>query len=99
MADGEGLVMPMSVSARSCCPANVRHVSVQGERELLESMAVDRLTLVSEVQWFYLREPTFVRPGQTFWIDVERHMLCVNRGNGRITRHGFVTEYTGDMRR
>ena len=67
--------------------------------ELLERVTVDRLTLISAVEWCYLQEPTFACPGQTFWIDLERDALCVDRGNERVTRHSFVTERTADMRR
>ncbi|MBP1782066.1 hypothetical protein J3R08_001916 [Micromonospora sp. HB375] len=52
--------------------------------------AVDagRLILVNVVGcWFYLRQPTFIGTGQSYWIDHETSELCVDRGAARVTRH------------
>lgn len=51
-------------------------------------VTADRLVLVDVVdRWFHLREPTFVDAGQTYWVDRSAGELCVDRGNGRTTRH------------
>jgi hypothetical protein len=53
-----------------------------------ERITVDRLTLADSAgRHFHLTEPTFIDAGQTYWIDRSNDELCVDRGNGRISRH------------
>jgi len=48
----------------------------------------ERLVLMTVVdRWFHLREPIFVEAGQSYWIDHSAQELCVDRGDGRVTRH------------
>jgi hypothetical protein len=55
---------------------------------MVERVVADRLSLVEVVDCcFRLREPTFVRAGQAYWMDREAGELCVDRGDGRVTRH------------
>ncbi|MEV0877866.1 hypothetical protein AB0I85_08530 [Micromonospora echinofusca] len=52
-----------------------------------ERVTVERLTLVDTVdRWFHLDQPVFLEPGQTYWIDRMTNELCIDRGNGRVTR-------------
>ncbi|GAB3181446.1 hypothetical protein FHX75_1751 [Micromonospora palomenae] len=46
----------------------------------------DRLVLLDRVEWFILERPVLVRPGETYWVDRKSDELCVDRGDGRITR-------------
>ncbi|MET8229638.1 hypothetical protein ABZS77_03030 [Micromonospora sp. NPDC005298] len=47
----------------------------------------ERLTLVDTVgRWFHLDQPVFIERGQTYWIDRTTSELCVDRGDGRVTR-------------
>ncbi|WP_238016105.1 hypothetical protein KZZ52_49880 [Dactylosporangium sp. AC04546] len=42
-------------------------------------------------RWFVLERPVFVAPGQTYWIDRDADVLCIDRGDGRIERvPGFM---------
>ncbi|MEV4544094.1 hypothetical protein [Micromonospora echinaurantiaca] len=52
----------------------------------------ERLLLVTVVdRWFQLCEPVFVDAGQSYWVDRKTDELCVDRGDGRVTRHaGWV---------
>ncbi|MDG4750299.1 hypothetical protein O7630_05065 [Micromonospora sp. WMMD718] len=48
---------------------------------MVERVTADRLILVNVVdRWFYLRQPTFIGTGQSYWIDHETSELCVDRG-------------------
>jgi hypothetical protein len=52
-----------------------------------EWVAVERLTLVDIVdRWFCLDRPVFIAPGQSYWVDWEADELCIDRGDGRISR-------------
>ena len=67
---------------------------------MAECVTAGRLTLVDVVNhWFYLQQPTFVGTGQNYWIDHETNELCVDRGDGRVTRHPRVTQYAAWMGR
>ncbi|MBF5034027.1 hypothetical protein IRY44_30165 [Micromonospora sp. ANENR4] len=47
----------------------------------------ERLTLVDTVgRWFHLDPPVLIERGQTYWIDRTTSELCVDRGDGRVTR-------------
>ncbi|WP_430791085.1 hypothetical protein [Actinoplanes sp. G11-F43] len=48
----------------------------------------ERLLLVDMVdRWFHLDEPTFIGAGQAYWVDRSNDELCVDRGDGRVSRH------------
>ncbi|MEU5791064.1 hypothetical protein ABZ754_25490 [Micromonospora purpureochromogenes] len=49
-------------------------------------MTADRLVLLDRVEWFILERPVLVRPGETYWVDRKSDELCVDRGDGRVTR-------------
>lgn len=49
-------------------------------------VTADRLVLLNRVEWFHLDRPVLVWPGQTYWVDRDTDELCVDRGDGRITR-------------
>ncbi|MEU4775684.1 hypothetical protein [Micromonospora sp. NPDC023644] len=50
-------------------------------------MTAERLTLVSTVgRWFHLDRPVLIERGQSYWVDRATSELCVDRGDGRITR-------------
>ncbi|MEV6349735.1 hypothetical protein [Actinoplanes sp. NPDC051851] len=68
--------------------------------EMVERGTADRLILVNVVDHhFYLEEPTFIGAGQSYWIDREAGEICVDRGGGRLTRHGQVKQRADWMRR
>ncbi|WP_433389550.1 hypothetical protein [Micromonospora sp. KLBMP9576] len=47
----------------------------------------ERLMLVDTVgRWFHLDQPVLIGRGQTYWIDRTTSELCVDRGDGRVTR-------------
>ncbi|SNS15686.1 hypothetical protein SAMN06264365_1117 [Actinoplanes regularis] len=55
---------------------------------MTEPVIADRLMLASRVDCcFRLHEPTFIAPGEAYWIDRENGEFCVDRGAGRVTRH------------
>lgn len=65
---------------------------------MVERVTADRLILVNVVgRWFYLRQPTFIDTGQSYWIDHETSELCVDRGAARVSRHARVTRHAGWM--
>ncbi|AYF28078.1 hypothetical protein CSH63_11600 [Micromonospora tulbaghiae] len=67
---------------------------------MTERVTADRLLLVNVVHhWFYLRQPTFIGTGQTYWIDHGTSELCVDRGDDRVTRHPRVTRHADWMSR
>ncbi|GAA1658879.1 hypothetical protein GCM10009828_106190 [Actinoplanes couchii] len=48
----------------------------------------DRLLLVDTVdRWFHLDEPTFIGAGQAYRVDRSADEPCVDRGDGRVSRH------------
>ncbi|MEU6078698.1 hypothetical protein [Micromonospora sp. NPDC047074] len=50
-------------------------------------LTAERLTLVTTVdRWFHLDRPVLIERGQVYWIDRGTSELCVDRGDGRITR-------------
>lgn len=52
-----------------------------------ERMTAERLTLVDTVgRWFHLDRPVLIGPGESYWVDRKSSELCVDRGDGRITR-------------
>ncbi|MEU5940342.1 hypothetical protein ABZ807_14355 [Micromonospora sp. NPDC047548] len=54
-------------------------------------MTAERLVLLNRVEWFHLDRPVLVWLGQTYWVDRNADELCVDRGDGRITRTpGYV---------
>ncbi|MBW6437809.1 hypothetical protein KZ829_29140 [Actinoplanes hulinensis] len=55
---------------------------------MAKPVIADRLLLVDTVdRWFHLEEPTFIDAGQAYWIDRSTSELCVDRGDGRVSRH------------
>ncbi|HTJ37780.1 MAG TPA: hypothetical protein VL738_31490 [Dactylosporangium sp.] len=67
---------------------------------MAERVTAARLMLVSVVgHWFYLEKPTFIRAGQTYWVDWGAGELCVDRGDGRAARHARATHYARWMAR
>lgn len=55
---------------------------------MFQRVTAERMLLLDVVhRWFHLAAPTFVEAGQTYWIDRETSELCVDRGDGRVTRH------------
>ncbi|MBO4206809.1 hypothetical protein [Micromonospora echinofusca] len=61
---------------------DTQEARVQEKRETAE-----RLTLVTTVgPWFHLDQPVLVGRGQTYWVDNRTSELCIDRGDGRITR-------------
>ncbi|MBQ1051620.1 hypothetical protein KBX50_24515 [Micromonospora sp. C51] len=52
-----------------------------------ERVTADRLTLVSTVgRWLHLHQPVLIERGQSYWVDYETSELCIDRGNGHVTR-------------
>ncbi|MFI1191849.1 hypothetical protein ACH4T9_01005 [Micromonospora sp. NPDC020750] len=57
------------------------------EDVMSERVTAERLTLLDTVdRWFRLDQPVFVEHGQTYWVDRTTNELCVDRGDGRVTR-------------
>lgn len=51
-------------------------------------MTAERLLLATRIGcWFRLEQPVFIDRGQVYWIDNAADELCVDRGNGRVSRH------------
>ncbi|MGK5444519.1 hypothetical protein ACSNN7_22225 [Micromonospora sp. URMC 105] len=46
----------------------------------------DRLVLLDRVGWFHLDRPVLVRPGQSYRVDYGAGELCIDDGDGRVTR-------------
>lgn len=57
-----------------------------------ERATAERLILATRVgRWFHLGRPVLIEAGQSYWIDGATSELCVDRGDGRVTRHaGWV---------
>ncbi|WP_405099825.1 hypothetical protein [Micromonospora sp. NBC_01412] len=54
---------------------------------MAERVTAERLMLVDTVgRWFHLDQPVLIERGQTYWIDCTTSELCVDRGDGRVTR-------------
>ncbi|MEV0807339.1 hypothetical protein [Micromonospora sp. NPDC050200] len=51
-----------------------------------ERVTAERLVLLDRVEWFILERPVLVWPSQSYWVDYGTGELCVERGDGRITR-------------
>jgi hypothetical protein len=47
-----------------------------------EETNVERLTLVSELDWMYFEPPVFLQPGETFW--TEAHTLYIRSVDGDV---------------
>lgn len=43
---------------------------------------VEKLTLISEIEWLHFEPPMFVHPGETFW--VEDRTLHVRSADGEV---------------
>jgi len=55
---------------------------------MVQRTTAERLVLLNQVgHTFHLSEPVFIDAGQTYWIDQETSELCVDRGDGRVSRH------------
>ncbi|MFI6131026.1 hypothetical protein [Micromonospora sp. NPDC051141] len=58
-----------------------------GEDAMQERTTVERLTLVSTVdKWFCLDRPVFIAPEQSYGVDRGANELCIDRGDGQVSR-------------
>lgn len=52
-----------------------------------ERVTAERLTLGDTAdRWVHLQRPVLTERGQTYWIDRTTCELCVDRGDGQVTR-------------
>lgn len=56
-----------------------------------QRMTAERLLLATRIGWFRLDQPVFIGRGQAYWIDHGASELCVDRGDGRVSRHAGWT--------
>jgi hypothetical protein len=53
-------------------------------RRMSEETTVEKLTLISEIDWLYFEPAIFIQPGETFW--VEGRTLHVRALDGSVRR-------------